>query len=54
MISRFFAGVDVGIWSQMSAVIFLATFVAIFVWVYLPKRRPYYDHGSALPLKDDE
>ena len=50
--SRFFQGVQVGIWTEASVVIFSIAFLVILAWVYLPSRRSVYENAGKMPLED--
>ncbi len=53
MMSRLFEGVQVGLWAEISAAVFLVLFLGLLVWVYLPQRRGYYEAEGRLPLEDE-
>jgi len=38
----------------ISSLVFLAVFVALIVWVYLPSRKRYYELNARLPLKEND
>lgn len=44
---------DPSFWMVVSAGVFLTTFVALIVWVYLPSRRAYYNQKAQLPLSEE-
>ena len=52
MISRFFAGVDVNYFTEISAGIFFVLFMALLVSVYAPGRKAELEHESRIPFKD--
>lgn len=53
MISRLFQGVHVGVWAEISALVFFVTFLMLLAWVYLPQRRAHYEREERLPLEDE-
>ena len=53
MIGRFFQNIEVGLWTEISAVIFMVIFAAIFLWVYLPQRKSVYKAAANIPLRGE-
>jgi cbb3-type cytochrome oxidase subunit 3 len=51
MMSRLFQNVPVGVWTQISVVVFLVIFLVILGWVFTPARKTSYAKASRLPLE---
>lgn len=51
--SRLFHHVPVGVWTQISVVVFLTIFLFIVAWVFSPSRCKTYDRASKLPLEGE-
>ena len=43
---------DFALWPSISTVLFLATFLAILVWVYRPHGRRHYEDMANLAVED--
>lgn len=52
MISRFFAGVEVNLFTEISAGIFFVLFIVLIISVYAPGRKIDLENESRMPLKD--
>lgn len=53
MISRLFENVSVGLWTQISVLVFFTIFIVILCWVFSPARKGSYDKAASLPLNGD-
>ncbi len=53
MMSRLFQNVAVGVWTQISVIVFFAIFLAILAWVFLPIRKKVYEDAARLPLEGE-
>jgi cbb3-type cytochrome oxidase subunit 3 len=45
---------DPSFWMVISAGVFLALFLGLIVWVYLPSRRAYYTQKAKIPLNEED
>ena len=52
--SRFFTGIDIPWWSEVSVLVFFLFFVGIVLFAYSPKRKQTYEKFGEIPMHDDK
>lgn len=52
--SRFFTDIDVGVWHQISLMMFFVGFVLLLFWVFRPEAKASYAKFGELPLEKDK
>ncbi len=51
---RFFAGIQIPWWTEVSVLVFFVFFVGILLYTYSPRRKQDYERFGDLPFEDQK
>lgn len=48
------SGSGLAVYAELAMILFAAAFLAITIWIWLPRNRSMWDSASRMPLDDDQ